>query len=111
MQAVAFVLVLMAARARIHAVLSLEILGKFFDVDRFDVTANGVFHLDSVAGILKSNPLHAILVLPHNKRGGCGNGSRSCVGIDVCASPWSTRVHVWASARGPLWWCLRRAKP
>jgi hypothetical protein len=110
MQAVAFVLVLMAARARIHAVLGLEILGEFFDVDRFDVAADGVFHLDSVARILKSNPLHPILVLPHDERGGCGNGSRSCVGIDVCASSWSSRVHVWASARGALGWCLRWAK-
>lgn len=109
MQTVAFILVLVAARAGVDTVLGLEVLGKFFDIDRLDIAANGVLHLDPITGVFKSNPLYAVLVLPHNKRGGCGNRSRSGIWVDICASSWSPRMHVWTTTRGALRRCLRWA--
>lgn len=63
MQTVAFVLVLGAACAGVNAVLRLEVLGKFFDIDGLDVATDGVLHLDAVTRVLESNPLDPILVL------------------------------------------------
>ncbi len=47
-QAVALVLLLGAAGARIDAVLGFELLRKRVDIDRLDIASNGVLHLDPV---------------------------------------------------------------
>lgn len=102
MQAISLVLVLVAARAGIHAVLRLELLRKIVDADGLDVAADRVLHLYPVSRILKSNPLHAVLVLPHDQGRGRGNGSRRCIGVHVRAR-WGSIVH----ARGADGWSLR----
>lgn len=107
MQAIALVLILGAASTRIDAVLCLEVCRKLVDVNRLNITADRVLHLNPVAGILKCNPLHAILILSHNKWGSCGDGTGSSIGIDIWAS-WRTCVHVGSADRWSLRWCLRR---
>lgn len=108
-QAVAFVLVLIAASAGIHAVFLLKILGKLLDVDRLDVAPDGVFHLNSVARVLESNPLDAILVLPYNEWGGGRNGAWRSVRINVRVA-WSSWMHVWRTDGRRLRGCLWRAE-
>jgi hypothetical protein len=102
-QSISLVLVLGAARPRVDTVLGLEVLGKIFDVDGFNVAADGVLHLDTVARVLERNPLNAVLVLSHDQRRGGGNRTRRCVGVDVGVG-WPSWVHVWRSN----WRALRR---
>lgn len=105
-QTVALVGVLGAACARVNAVLGLEVRRKLIDVDRFYVASNCVLHLDTVAGVLESDPLNAVLVLSNNKRGCGGNRTRRSVGVDT--RTWRSLVHVrcanWRSLRLLLWW-------
>jgi hypothetical protein len=65
-QPIALVLVFGATCARVYAVLSLEVLRQLVDVDRLDIAANGVFHLDAITRVLERYPLHSVLVLPHD---------------------------------------------
>lgn len=65
-KAVTSVLFLWTACARINTVFLLEFGRKLVRVDRLDIAANGVFHLDSVTRVFKSDPLHAVTVLSHN---------------------------------------------
>ena len=83
MQSVALVLVLVAASTGVNAVLRFEILSKFIDVDRLNITADGILHLHPVAAVLKGDPLHAILILPYYQRRSCRNGTRGSIGIDI----------------------------
>lgn len=85
-QPVAFVLILWAASSRIDAVLGLEVLRELIDVDRLDIAADRVLHLDSISRILESNPLNTILILTNHKRGGGWDGSRSSIGVDCSTS-------------------------
>ena len=78
---VAAVLVLGAAGARVDAVLSLEVLRQGLDVNVLDVAADGVLHLDAVAGVLEGDPLDAVCVLPDDERRGCWDGPRSSAGV------------------------------
>jgi len=48
-QAVSTVLILAAARSGVDAVLSLEFWAQSVNIDGFDVTSDGVFHLDAVS--------------------------------------------------------------
>jgi hypothetical protein len=65
-QTVSLVLVFGAARARVHAIFSLEVLGQLVDVDRLDIAADRVLHLDTIARVLERDPLHSILVLSND---------------------------------------------
>lgn len=107
-ETVTLVLVLGTAGAWVYTVLSLEILGKLVNIDRLDVTADRVLHLDPIARVLKGNPLNAILVLSNNQGSGCRNGTRRSVGVNV-GSSWRTWMHVWRTNRRPLRCGLRRA--
>jgi hypothetical protein len=107
-ETVALVLVLGAASTRVHTVLSLEVLRKLVNIDRLDVAANSVLHLDPVTGVLKCDPLNTILVLSNNQRSGRRNGTRGSVGVDVGSSG-GTCVHVWSTNRRSLRSSLRRA--
>jgi hypothetical protein len=108
-QAVAFVLVFSAARAGVHTVLGLEVLGQLVDVNGLDIAADSVLHLDAIAGVLERNPLHSILVLSDNKRS-CGrDGTGRSIGVHVGASR-RTSVHVWRTNRRALRRGLRRAE-
>jgi hypothetical protein len=92
-ETIALVLVFGAAGAWVNAVLGLEVLGKFVNVDRLHVAANRVLHLDPVTGVLESDPLNAVLVLSNNQWGGGRNGARCGVGVNVWSS-WRARMHV-----------------
>jgi hypothetical protein len=67
-EAITAVLVLCAARARIHAVLLLEFLRQVVCVHRLDITPYSVLHLNAVARVLESDPLHSIAVLSYDER-------------------------------------------
>jgi len=108
-QAVTLVLVLGATGARIDAVLSLEVLGKLINIDRLDVTADRVLHLDPVTRILECDPLYAILILPYYKRSRCGNGTRCSIGVDVGTTRRAS-VHVGGTNRRTLRWGLGRTE-
>lgn len=83
LKTVAPVLIFGAARARVHAVLCLELGRQLVGVDRFDIAADRVLHLNAIPGVLKGYPLHAIAILP-NHQGGCGgNRARSSVGVNT----------------------------
>lgn len=107
MQAVALVLVFGAARAGVDAVLRLEVLWQLVDVDRLDIAADGVLHLDAVTRVLESDPLHTVLVLPDDQWCGSGDGTRSSIGVDIGAAG-RTSVHVgrtdWRPLRRSLGW-------
>lgn len=109
-QAIALVLVLSAARAGVDTVLSLEVLWQLVNVDRLDIAADCVLHLDAVARILESDPLHSILVLPYDQWCGSGDGTRSSVGVDIGAAR-RTSVHVgranWRPLRRGLRWAAQ----
>lgn len=91
-QTIALVLVLGTASARVDAILRLEVLGQFFDIDRLDVATDGVLHLDAIARVLKGNPLDAVLVLANDEGRGGRNGAWRCVRIAAGAS-WRASVH------------------
>lgn len=82
-EAVSAVLLLGAAGSGIDAVLLLELGRELISVDRLDIAANGVLHLNSVPGVLESNPLHTVAVLSDHKRGRRGDGPGSRIGIDT----------------------------
>lgn len=109
MEAVALVLVFGATRARVDAVLSLEVLWQLVDIDGLDITADGVLHLDAVARVLESDPLHSVLVLPDDQRCGGRNGTGSSVWVDI-GTAWRTSVHVRRTNRRPLRRSLGRAE-
>lgn len=77
-EAIAFVLLLAATRARIHAVGRLEVRAEFPDDDGFDVTADRVFHLDAIARVLEGDPLHTVAVLADHEGGRCRDGTGCC---------------------------------
>lgn len=83
-QAVTFVLLLVAACARVDAVLSFEVLGQLVDVDRLNIAADGVLHLHPVAAVLERDPLHAILILADNQWRSRRNWSRCSIGVHIC---------------------------
>jgi len=105
---VALVLVLGAASARVYTVLGLEVLRQLVNIDRLDIAADGVLHLDPVARVLKRDPLNAVLVLSNNQRCGCRNGTRCSIGVDVGSSGRAC-VHVWSTDGRALRRSLRRA--
>jgi hypothetical protein len=108
-QAVAFVLVFGAARAGVNAVLGLEVLGQLVDVDRLDIAADGVLHLNAIARVLERDPLHSILILSNDKRS-CGRDRTGRgVGVHIGASGRSS-VHIWRANRRALRRGLRRAE-
>jgi len=65
-ETVAFVFVLSAARAWVHAVRILELRGEIVNVDRLDVAPDRVLHLHAISGVLECNPLHTCIILTHN---------------------------------------------
>lgn len=75
MQAIALVGIFADAGSRIDTVVRFEVLGELINIDRLDVTANGVLHFDAITRILKSNPLHTVVVLAYNKR--CSSRNRT----------------------------------
>jgi hypothetical protein len=109
-QTVALVGVFRAAGARVNTVLSLEIGRELVDVDRLYVASDGVFHLDSVTRVLKSNPLYTVLVLSYNEGCCCRNGTRRSVGVDTRTTRRTLLVHVWCADRRSLGLLLRWAK-
>ena len=102
MQAVALVLVLGAARARVDAVLGLEVLGEAVDVDRLDVAADGVLHLDAVARVLKGDPLNAVLVLPNDEGRGGRDGTGCGVLVDTAGALLVKPRSAWRAGLGLL---------
>ena len=109
MKAVALVLIFGAASARVYTVLSLEVLRELVNVDRLYVATNGVLHLDSVAGILKRDPLYTVLVLSHNKRSSGRNGTRRSIRVNIGSSGRAS-VHVGSTDGRTLRRGLWRAK-
>jgi len=73
---IALVGILLAACARVNAVVRFEIRAEIFNVDRLDIASDRVFHLDSIPGVLECDPLNAVIVLSDYKGGRCRNGSR-----------------------------------
>lgn len=106
---VALVLILGAASARVYTVLGLEVLRQLVNIDRLDIAADGVLHLDPVARVLKRDPLHTILVLSHNKGSGGRNGTRRGIRVDVGSSGRAS-VHVGGADGRALRRSLRRAE-
>lgn len=97
-QAVALILVLGAACARVDAVLTLELLGQLIDIDGLNVAADGIFHLDSVARVFKRDPLNAVLILLDNKRCSGRNGTRCSIRVHICACSGGARMHIRSSS-------------
>lgn len=83
LQPVSAVLVLRAASARVDAVLRLEVARELVRVDRLDIAADSVLHLDAVARVFKCNPLHPIVILPHHERCRSWDGARGGVLVDA----------------------------
>lgn len=81
LQAVAPVLFARAAGTRVDAVVLLELRRQVVGRHRLDIATDRVLHLDAVAGVLESNPLHAVLVLAHNQR--CCRRDRAGSGVGV----------------------------
>lgn len=75
MQPIALVGIFADAGFRIDTVVGFEVLGELININRLDVTTNGVLHLDAITRILKSNPLHTIVVLAYDKR--CSSRNRT----------------------------------
>lgn len=65
-KSVALVFVLLAACARIYAVRVLELGSEFIYVNRLNVATDSVFHLYTISGVLKSNPLDTCVVLAND---------------------------------------------
>jgi hypothetical protein len=109
MQTIALVLVLSAARARVHAVLGPEVCRQFINVDRFNIAPNSVLHLHAITRIFESDPLHTALILPNDQRS-CGrNRARCSIGVDVGTTRRDC-VHVGGPDRRALSRSLRRSK-
>lgn len=84
--AVASVLVLGAAGSGVNAVLRLELGRELVRVDRLNIAADGVLHLDAVARVFKRDPLNAVLILSNNQRRSGRDGARRRVGVDTARS-------------------------
>lgn len=82
-QTVTAILILGAACSGIDAVLLFELGGQLIDVDRLDITADGVLHLDPVPGILEGDPLHTVAILSDHERGSGRNRPRGRTGVDT----------------------------
>ena len=106
-QAISLVLIFCAACTRVDTVLGLKVLWKLIDINRFNIAADGVFHLYTIPRVLKSNPLYAILVLADDQRSGSRNRPRRSIGVHVWTS-WGASMHVWCTNRrslgSSLWW-------
>lgn len=66
LETVAPVLVFGAARAGVYTILGLELSRQLVRVDRLDVAANRVLHLDAIPRVLEGYPLHAISILAND---------------------------------------------
>lgn len=108
-QTVSFVLVLVAARTRIDAVLRLEVLGQIVDADGLDVATDRVLHLHPVARVLERYPLYSVLVLSYHQGRSCRDGSGGSVGVNVRRRRRSI-VHAGRTDRRSLGRCLGRAE-
>lgn len=81
-QAISAVLILGATSSGINAILLLELGRQVIGSDRLNITPDGVLQLDTIARVLKRDPLDAIAVLPHNQRGGCWDRSGCSIRVD-----------------------------
>jgi hypothetical protein len=88
-EAISAVLVLIATCSRIHAVFRLEFGGQLLHLDRFHVASDCIFHLHSVPGVLKRDPLHAVVVLAHHERRRRRDRSWRCVRIRSAPAGWA----------------------
>lgn len=96
LETVAPVLILGAARTWVHAVLGLELGRQLVGVDRLDIAADRVLHLDAIPRVLKGYPLHAISILA-NHQGSCGgNRARSGIGVNAAGGRARRRVELGA---------------
>jgi len=95
MQAVAFILFLVATRAWVHAVVRFELGAELFDIYRLDIATDGVLHLDAVSGVLERDPLHPVVVLPNNEGRGRGDRAGSCGGIRTRRGIRRVAMHTW----------------
>lgn len=75
MQPIALVGIFADAGSRIDTVVGFEVLGELININRLNVTTNGVLHLDAITRILKSDPLHTVVVLAYDKR--CSSRNRT----------------------------------
>lgn len=91
-QAVSAVLLLGAACSGVHAVLLLEVGSQLVRVDRLDVAADRVLHLDAVSRVLKGNPLHAVAVLADHEGRRGGNRAGGSVGVNAAGVAGTTRA-------------------
>lgn len=101
MQSIALVLIFRTAGPRVHAVLRLKILWKGNCFHRLDIAPDRVFHLHPVSRVLESDPLHAVLILPHNKRCRGGNWTGSSIRI-YAGRAWWTLMHALRRSCGSL---------
>lgn len=115
-ESVAAVCALLAAGAWVDAVLVLEISAQLVDVDRLDIAADGILHLDAITRVLKGDPLNSIVVLSNHKWRSRWNRSWVRAWADTCSSNvirgsiWRRRIHnllvVVLRWRLSLWnWC------
>jgi hypothetical protein len=102
-QSVAFVLIFRAARSRVDAILSLEVLRQAVHVHRLNVTSNSVFHLDAVARVFERDPLDTVPVLSNYQRCCRRDRTRRCVCVDSRARRRRTVKTLPASGRAG--WC------
>lgn len=108
-QTISLILILVAAGARIDTVLGLELLRKLVDVDRLDIATDRVLHLYTISRVLECNPLHTVLILPHDKWG--SGWDRTGRGIRVHARVVAGgRVHTTSATRGSSRSPLRRTQ-
>lgn len=75
------------------------------NVYRLHIASDGVLHLDTVARVLKGDPLDTIVVLSHNQGGGCWNRARSRIWVDPTVPTRTVLVH-----GRPVWLMLGRAQ-
>lgn len=85
-QTIAAVLLLGAAGTRVNTVLLLELWGKFFNIDRFHIAADGVLHLYPVARILECDPLHTVAILSNHERSRRGDWTGRRIGVESLSS-------------------------
>lgn len=100
MQAIALVLIPPDTRSGIHTVGRFKFWAELLYIDGFDIAADLILHLYTISRILKGDPLHAIVVLANNERGGGRYWTRCRIRVGaICGVR-----HSWDS-----WtlWCLR----
>lgn len=105
-QPVPSVLILAATRARVHAILRLELGTEGLDVHRFHIASDCVLHLNAISRILESNPLHSIVILSHDQWGSRGNWARCRIGVDTI----SCTRHIVLLYLRSIWLMLRRTQ-